>query len=122
HDRHAATLRIHARQLRSNHRLQNEPPGDFESTVEVEGRQDRFQRIHQQGGFQASATFLFAPPKAQIIPQPQRLRDLDQVSFAHKVSAKLRELTLAKTWKAPEQFLSRDQRQHGISQELKLLI
>ena len=102
--------------------MQNEPAGDFEPAVEVESRQNRFQRIHQQSGFQTSATLFFASPQPQIGPQPQRLRHLYQVPFAHQVSAQLRKLTLAKRWEATEQFLTRYQRQDSVSQELKLLI
>jgi hypothetical protein len=38
------------------------------------------------------------------------------------VSAQLRKLTLAKSWETTEQFFSRYERQHGISQELQLLV
>ena len=59
---------LHALQLRCDHIAQHKFAGYFQPAVEIDRRQNRFQRIDQQRGFATPATLFLSPAQPQIVP------------------------------------------------------
>ena len=102
--------------------LQHQAARRIQSAIEVDGRQDSLQGIHQQGGLVAAATLFFASPQVQVVSQLQFLGHSDQMLFADQVGPELGEFSLAKAGKAVEQFFGGDKSQDGVSQKLQLFV
>ena len=122
HHRDAADVRVHTLQLWNDDAFENKSPGGLQPAIEINGRQNRFQRIDQQRRFSAPAAFFFAAAQAQIVTQLQRLRHADQMTLADQVGAQFRKLTFAKMRESPEKFFTGYQRQDRVPEKLQLLV
>ena len=101
---------------------QHESPRRLQSRVQIDGGQNRFQRVHQKRGLVAAAAFFLAPSQVQIVSQLQFLGHADQVLFAHQVGSQLGEFSFAKAGKAIEQFFGGDKSEDGIAHKLQLFV
>ncbi len=113
---------FHALQFRRNDAAQNEITRDLQAAVQINRRQNRFERVHQQGGLTTASTFFLAAPQPQIVTKFQLLRHANQMPLADQVRPQLRKLTFAKMWEALKEFFAGHQRQHRIAQKLELLV
>src|ERR1700733_15227859 len=120
--RQCPAVALHPFELRRQNFPQNEFAGGFHSAVQVDRRQNRLERVHQQPRLRPSAAFLFAASQPQVMPQLESLRYSDQVPLTHHVGAKLGKLTLAKLRESMKQSLARNKPQNRGSQKFQLLV
>jgi len=57
--------------------FQNNRARRLEPGIEVNGPDDRFQRVYQQSGLAAASAFFFPPPQAKIFTQLKPLGDVN---------------------------------------------
>jgi hypothetical protein len=87
HHRNRARFQFHVRQFRIDDGTQNEVPRNRPSTVEIERRQDRLQRIDQQCRLATAAAFFFSTAEAQILSDLELLGDAQQMPLPHQMRA-----------------------------------
>ena len=78
--------------------------------------------IHQQRAFAAPAGFLLAAAEQEITPKLEALRHLHQMLRADQVGAELGEPALTMVREAGKELPAGDEREHGVAEELELLV
>ena len=109
-------------ELRSEDFLEDEFAGDFEAGVEVEGGENGFQSVHQEGGFVATTTFFLAAAEPEEASEIEFLGDLDEMTLADQVGANLGELALVKFGEALEESFAGDETEDGVAKEFELFV
>ncbi len=92
------------------------------STIQIDGRHDRFQPVHQQRLLGSSAAHLLAPAQFQELAEVQPPGHAMQVRGAHQVSLQAREISLVIFREAAHQRLGDQKAQHRVAEELQLLV
>src|SRR5581483_1343937 len=108
--------------FRQQNVLHDEAPGLLQSGIEIQRRQNRFERVHEQSCLSAPSALFFAAAKNQVLAEIERSRHLRQVLFAYQVCAEFRQLPLGEVRETAEQFFAGDEPQNGITQEFELFI
>jgi hypothetical protein len=96
--------------------------GHLESTVEVEGGDDGFEGVGEQGRLLAASALLFSPAKAEHGSQTDVLGDGPKVAAADERGAEAGELAFASVGEAAVEALSDRQAEDSIADELKLFV
>ena len=94
----------------------------LQAAIQVDGRDDRFQRVHQQRLLAAAAAHLLAAAQFQVAAQFQAPRHAMQMRGAHQARLQHRKLAFLGQRKAAEQYVAHHQPQDGIAQEFQLLV
>ena len=109
-------------ELRLQNMGENKGARREESAIEIQGGEDGFDGVSQQGGFAAASGLLLAASKPEIAAELQLLGAVHQVIGIDQMSAELGKFTFLIGRKALEQFLAGDQLQDGIAEKLQLLV
>src|SRR5437660_2585944 len=99
----------------------NKLTGGLESSVQVDGRDQRFKDVRQQAGGNGSMQ-MHALAQEQEIPQVQIAANSGAGPAADHGRLNLGEVALLVFRKAIIKLLADDQSQHGVAQELHALI
>ena len=90
--------------------------------VQVNSRDDRFERVHQQGFLGTAAAHLLAASEIEETAEIDPPRHAVQMGGTHQVSLLARELAFGRFGEAPHQGLRDQKAQDGIAQELQLFV
>src|SRR5580692_5236003 len=101
---------------------QHDAPGLINSTVQVNGAENRLEGIHQQGLFRAAAGLLLASAQLQVVAQMDVLRIFDEIGGAHKKTFQLRKLSLRQIRMRPKEKIADKKPQYRVSEEFELLV
>ena len=78
-----AAFQRHALQFRSHNLPQDELSRGIQPAIQINCRQDGFERVHQQRRFSPAAAFFFPAAQPQIVTQFQLLRHLYQMPLTY---------------------------------------
>ena len=100
----------------------DEAAGGGESAVEVEGGDDGFERVGEDGGFAASSAVLFATAEEDVVAEADAEGDVAEVTAADDGGAEAGELALAGVGEALEEGFGGEEAEDGVADEFELLV
>ena len=102
--------------------LFDEGAGGVESAVEVEGGDDGFEGVGEQGGLLAAAALLFSAAEAEVSAEVDAGGDFAEMTAADEGGAEAGELAFARGGEAVEEGFGDGQAEDGVAEELELLV
>ncbi len=94
----------------------------IQAAIEIEGGEQGFDRVGEQGGLAAASGFFLSPAKPEVAPQMQLVGAVQEMIGIDEMGAKLGKLTLLIGREALKKLLAGDQLQDGVAEEFELLI
>ena len=108
--------------MASRELTQDEELGGVPSRIEVDGTQDRFEGIRQDGGLLAPARRLLTPAQQEDLADAEAVGHLGQHAGVHHGRAHLGQHPLGEAGIALVAVPGHDEPQHGIAEELESLV
>ncbi len=100
----------------------DEGAGGVEAAVEVEGGDDGFEGVGEQGGLSAASALLFAAAEAQERAEVDAGGDFAEMAAADEGGAEAGEFALARGREAAEEGFGDGEAEDSVADELKLLV
>ena len=102
--------------------LFDEGAGGGEAAVEIEGGDDGFEGVGEEGGLSAAAAVFFAAAEAEERAEVDAGGDFAEVAAADEGGAKPGEFALAGAGEAPEEGFGDSEAEDGVADELELFV
>ena len=102
--------------------LFDEGAGGVEAAIEVEGGDDGFEGVGEQGGLAAAAALFFAATEAEERAEVDAGGDLAEVAAADEGGAETGQFALAGGGEATEEGFGDDEAEDGVADELELFV
>ena len=93
-----------------------------EAAVEVEGGDDGFKGVGEQGGLATASTGLLSAAEADVVAEADAGGDVAEMTAADEGGAETGELALAGVGEAAEEGFGCEEAEDGVADELKLLV
>src|SRR5215471_20147787 len=101
---------------------QEHSTGLVDSTIEIDGAEDRLKGIDQQRLLGPAARLFFASAQVKIISQVQPFGVFHEIRSTHEETLQLRKLTFGKMRMRPIQKITDQKTKHGVAQKLELFV
>jgi hypothetical protein len=93
-----------------------------EAAVEVEGGDDGFEGVGEDGGFAAASAVLLTTAEADVVAEADAEGDVAEVTAADDGSAEAGEFTLTRVREALEEGFGGEEAEDGVADKLELLV
>ncbi len=108
--------------MRASEAAQHEVAGGGETAVEVDGRDERFERVGEDRLLRATARPSSPLPSSRYSPSPISWRDLGEHACIDHAGAHLGELTFGQLGEVLEHVVGDDEPEHRVAEELQALV